>query len=136
MIHSWEPSLLLYKHKFLMVWHLFIWKLDMLHRESKKLLLNDSDQSIIAWAAPPFMCSSGGIMSHCALPDVLTSKSGGHVSEQFWYSGLSIFYICWFIFSYWDKQNNVSITFEDIWDLAKFVYPCQPPHFIFHFERI
>ena len=62
---------------------LLIWKLDVLHRESKKLLLNDSDQSIIAWAAPPFMCSSGGIMSHCALPDVLTWKSGGHVSEQF-----------------------------------------------------
>ena len=71
--------------KILRIWHLFIWNLYMLHRESKKLLLNDSDQSIIAWAAPPFMCSSGGIMSHCALPTVLTWKSGGHVSEQFRY---------------------------------------------------
>lgn len=52
--------------KILRIWHLFIWKLYMLHRESKKLLLNDSDQSIIARAAPPFMRSSGGIMSHCA----------------------------------------------------------------------
>ena len=107
----------------------------MLHRESKKLLLNDSDQSIIAWAAPPFMCSSGGIMSHCALPDVLTWKSGGHVSEQFDIQG-SQFSTFVDSFSLIGISNNVSITFEDIWDLAKFVYPCQPPHFIFHFERI
>ena len=85
----------------------------MLHRESKKLLLNDSDQSIIAWAAPPFMCSSGGIMSHCALPDVLTSKSGCHVSEQFDILG-SQFSTFVDSFSLIGIKNNVSITFEDI----------------------
>ena len=83
--------------KVLRIWHLFIWKLCMLHRESKKLLLNDSDQSISARAAPPFMLIWWHYVTLC-LPNVLTSKSGGHVSEQFRYSGLSIFYNCWFVF--------------------------------------
>ena len=39
----------------------------MISWESKKLLLNDSDQTIISQDSPPFMCSSGVIMSHCVL---------------------------------------------------------------------
>ena len=134
--------------------------LYMLHRESKKLLLNDSDQSIIARAAPQFMCSSGGIMSHCASQmcwhqsqvvmcqnnfDIQVSQFSTIVDS---FSSVSLSNIAnpcvltsqvillqvlnspktpFTLFN-----NNVS---KNIWDLA-FVYPCQPPHFIFHFERI
>ena len=99
--------------KILRICHLFIWKLYMLHRESKKLLLNDSDQSIIARAAPAFMLIWWHYVTLC-LPNVLTSKSGGHVSEQFRYSGISIFYNCWFIFFCLNNIANPSVLISQV----------------------
>ena len=111
-INSWWLDICLYENP------------DMLQRESKKLLLNDSDQSIIARAAPPFiahlvaLCHIGPSLM-CWHDDMKVRWSC--VSEQF--CDIHIKFLipnnCWVIFLYCNKSNYLSI-----WEYFRFGQIC------------